>query len=64
MLRYSVNPNTFAGLVGKVGKKLSPEGGRRVEKKAHAARPPGPGLERRALPRARRGSPTARQGAV
>ena len=38
------NPNTFAGLVGKVRKKLSPEGGR-VEKKACAARPPDPGLE-------------------
>ena len=40
------NPNTFAGLVGKVRKKLSgrrKEG--RVEKKAHAARPPDPGLE-------------------
>ena len=44
----SFNPNTFAGLVGKVRKKLSPEGGRkggRVEKKARAARPPHPGLE-------------------
>ena len=41
------NPNTFAGLVGKVRKKLSPEGGRKGggRKKAHAARPPDPGLE-------------------
>ena len=41
------NPNTFVGLVGKVRKKLSPEGGRKGgwRKKARAARPPGPGLE-------------------
>ena len=45
------NPNTFVGLVGKVQKKLSPEGGRKggwrkkSDLKAHAARPPGPGLE-------------------
>ena len=42
------NPNTFAGLVGKVQKKLSPGGRKeegRVEKKACAARPPDPGLE-------------------
>ena len=41
------NPNTFAGLVGKVRKKLSPEGGRKGgwRKKAHAARPPDPELE-------------------
>ena len=40
-------PNTFVGLVGKVWKKLSPEGGRKGGwgKKARAARPPGPGLE-------------------
>ena len=25
-----INPNTFAGLVGKVRKKLSPEGGRKT----------------------------------
>ena len=38
------NPNTFAGLVGKVRKNyLRKEG--RVEKKARAARPPDPGLE-------------------
>ena len=45
-----INPNLttgFAGLVGKVRKKLSPEGGRKGgwRKKARAARPPGPGLE-------------------
>ena len=45
-----VNPNLttgFTGLVGKVRKKLSPEGGRKGgrRKKARAARPPGPGLE-------------------
>ena len=35
------------GLVGKVQKKLSPEGGRKGgwRKKARAARPPDPGLE-------------------
>ena len=43
----AINPNTFAGLVGKVRKKLSPEGGRKGgwRKKACAARPPDPGLE-------------------
>ena len=43
----SNNPNTFAGLVGKVRKKLSPEGGRKGgwRKKARAARPPDQGLE-------------------
>ena len=35
------NPNTSAGLVGKVRRRK--EG--RMEKKAHAARPPGPGLK-------------------
>ena len=41
------NPNTFVGLVGKVRKKLSPEGGRKGgwRKKTRAARPPDPGLE-------------------
>ena len=42
----SINPNTFAGLVGKVQKTISgrrKEG--RVEKKARSARPPDPGLE-------------------
>ena len=48
----AINPNLttgFTGLVGKVQKKLSPEGGRKGgwRKKAHAARPPGPGLEPR-----------------
>ena len=47
MLVVYNNPNTFAGLVGKVRKKLSPEGGRKGgwRKKARAARPPDPGLE-------------------
>ena len=50
MLVVYNNPNTFAGLVGKVRKELSPEGGRRkegrVEKKKRAQRaPPDPGLE-------------------
>ena len=42
-----LNPNCFAGLVGKVRKKLSPEGGRKGgwRKKARAAHPRGPGLE-------------------
>ena len=43
-----INPNTFAGLVGKVQKTISPrrkEG--RVEKKVHAAHSLGPGLEPR-----------------
>ena len=45
-----LNPNLttgFTGWVGKVRKKLSPEGGRKGgwRKKARAARPPGPGLE-------------------
>ena len=42
-----VNPNTFVGLVGKVQKKLSPEGGRKGGwiKKARVLCPPGPGLE-------------------
>ena len=57
------NPNTFAGLVGKVQKKLSQEGGRKGggEKSVHSA-PAGPGARTRDLPRARRGSPAARQG--
>ena len=59
------NPNTFAGLVGKVQKKLSPEGGRkggRGEKKSARSAPAGPGARTRDLPRARRGSPAARHG--
>ena len=45
-LREAINPNTFAGLVGKVRKK-TPEGGRKGgwRKKACAARLPGPGLD-------------------
>ena len=40
------NPNTFAGLVGKVRKNYLPkEGGREGGEKTRAARPPGPGLE-------------------
>ena len=41
------NPNLTAARVGKVRKNLSPEGERKGGwiKKAHAARPPGPGLE-------------------
>ena len=40
------NPNTFAGLVGKVRKKISRRmKERRVEKKTRAARPPGPRLK-------------------
>ena len=46
-LIFSLNPNLTVGWVGKVRKKLSPEGGRKGgwRKKARAARPPGPGLE-------------------
>ena len=57
------NPNTFAGLVWKVRKKLSgrrKEG--RVEKKSARSVPARPGARTRDLPRARRGSPAARQG--
>ena len=63
--KENINPNTFAGLVGKVGKKLSPEGGRKGgcgEKKARAAHPLGAGAQTRDLQCARRGSPAARQG--
>ena len=50
VMKKIFNPNLttgFTGLVGKVQKKLSPEGGRKGgwRKKARAARPPGPGLE-------------------
>ena len=59
-----VNPNTFAGLVGKVQKKTisrrRKEG--RVEKKTARSVPAGPGARTRDLPRARQGSPAARQG--
>ena len=39
-----LHPNTFMGVVGKVQKNLPKEEGR-VEKKAHTARPRGPGLK-------------------
>ena len=55
-----INPNTFAGLVGKVRRKLSPEGGRKGGWRKSA--PAGPGAQTRDLPRARQGSPAARQG--
>ena len=58
------NPNTFAGLVGKVRKKIisgrRKEG--RVEKKSARSAPAGPGVRTLDLLRARRGSPAARQG--
>ena len=59
------NPNTFAGLVGKVRKKLSPKGGRkegRVEEKSAHSAPAGLGAQIQDLPGARRGSPAARLG--
>ena len=34
----AINPNTFAGLVGKVREKLSPEGGREGGEKKRAQR--------------------------
>ena len=60
---YFINPNTFAGLVGKVRKKLSPEGGRKGGwRKKRAQRVTArPGAQTRDLLRARRGSPFARQ---
>ena len=62
--KISDNPNTFAGLLGKVRKKTisrrRKEG--RVEKKSERSAPAGPGARTRHLPRARRGSPAARQG--
>ena len=48
-MRNVINPNTFAGLVGKVRKKLSPEGGREGGRRKKA----GPGARTRDLPRAR-----------
>ena len=42
---HTVNPNTFVGLVGKVRKKHLPKKEGRVEKKARAVHPAGPGLE-------------------
>ena len=55
------NPNTFAGVGGEGAKKLSPEGSEGGEKSARSA-PAGPGARTWDLPRARRGSPAARQG--
>ena len=60
---YSFNPNTFAGLVGKV-RKNSPEGGREGRKKAHAARAPGPGLEPGTCPMLGEGPQLDGRGAV
>ena len=66
MLVVYNNPNTFAGLVGKEGAKKKTISGRkregRVEKKSARSAPAGPGARTRDLPRARRGSPAARQG--
>ena len=67
ILLCSFNPNLttgFTGLVGKVRKKLSPEGGRKGgwRKKSARSAPAGPGARTRNLPRARRGSPAARHG--
>ena len=60
------NPNTFAGLVGKVQKKpisrRRKEG--RVDEKSARSAPAGAGARTRDLPHARQGSPAARQGAV
>ena len=59
MKNASDNPNTFVGLVGKVRKKLFPEGGRKGRwRKKRAQR----ACRARDLPRARRGSPAARHG--
>ena len=57
------NPNTFAGLVGKVRKNyLRKEEGREGGEKSARSTPAGPGARTRDLPRARWGSPAARQG--
>ena len=57
------NPNTFAGLVGKVRKNYLPkEEGREGGEKSARSAPAGPGSRTWDLPRARRGSPAARQG--
>ena len=45
IIRTCHNPNTFAGLVGKVQKNYLTKEEGRVEKKARAAGPPDPGLE-------------------
>ena len=52
------NPNTFAGLVGKVQKEEGREGG----EKSTRSVPAGAGARTWDLPRARRGSPAARHG--
>ena len=58
-----LNPNTFAGLVGKVRKKtLRKEEGREGGEKSACSAPTGPGARTRDLRPARRGSPAARQG--
>ena len=64
--KESINPNTFAGLVGKVRKKLSPEGGRKGgwRKKARAACPPDPGLEPGTCSVLGEGPPLHARGAV
>ena len=57
------NPNTFAVLVGKCEKNYLPkEEGREGGEKKRAQRAAGPGARTWDLPRARRGSPAARQG--
>ena len=55
------NPNTFAGLVGKVRKNLPKEEGREGGEKSARSAPAGPGARTWDLSRARRGSPAARQ---
>ena len=63
MLVVYNKPNTFAGLVGKVRKNyLRKEEGREGREKSVRSAPAGPGARTRDLPRARRGSPAARQG--
>ena len=57
------NPNTFAGLVGIVQKNYLPkEEGREGGEKSARSAPTGHGARTRDLPRARWGSPAARQG--
>ena len=66
MLVVYNNPNTFAGLVGKVRKQLSPEGGRKGgwRKKVLAAHPPDPGSEPRTCCMLGEGPPLHARGAV
>ena len=62
-MRTFFNPNTFAGLVGKVRKKLSPEKeGREGGEKSARSVPAWAGARTRDLPRARRGFPAAGHG--